>query len=156
MQLLLNICLCLSFVPHILSLQTRRNQIVSTSHESVLLRNGLRMPLIGLGTWKSAKAGEVARSVTGAIKSGYKHIDCAWDYGNQNEVGDALSEAFLNREVAREDLWITSKLWNAFHAEKDVEEHCRDTLKQLKLSYLDLYLIHWPVTGCSSEVFTQI
>jgi len=124
---------------------------VQTDPQSVLLRNGLRMPLIGLGTWKSAKEGEVARAVEGAIKAGYKHIDCAWDYQNQNEVGNALSEAFLSREVKREDLWITSKLWNSFHAASDVEEHCRDTLSQLKLSYLDLYLIHWPVTGCESE-----
>ena len=120
---------------------------------TVLLNNGLKMPLVGLGTWKS-KPGEVKASVYEAIRIGYRHIDAAWCYKNQDEVGEGIQQAITEGIVKREDLWVTSKLWNHCHAKQDVEPHLKDTLEQLKLDYLDLYLIHWPISSVESEVLT--
>jgi len=102
------------------------------------------MPALGLGTWKSPK-GEVYRAVKTAIKLGYRHLDCAPVYGNQHEVGTAIKECIEEGLVTREELWITSKLWNDAHAEADVIPALQETLKSLQLNYLDLFLIHWPV-----------
>lgn len=108
------------------------------------LNSGFSIPLIGFGTWKS-KAGEVEASVYEAIKVGYRHIDAAWIYKNQDEVGRGIQRAISESLVSRDDLFVTSKLWNTFHGASDVvEQHLRETLAQLGLDYLDLYLIHWP------------
>jgi len=106
---------------------------------SILLNNGLQMPLLGLGTWKS-KAGEVEAAVEHALRKGYQHLDCAACYGNENEVGNGIKAA----GVKRENVFVTSKLWNNKHHPDDVEAACRKTLADLGLDYLDLYLIHWP------------
>lgn len=108
------------------------------------LNNGLVMPALGLGTWKS-KPGEVANAVKVAVRAGYRHLDCAWIYGNEKEIGEALAELFEEGVVTRDELWVTSKLWNDRHAPKDVEPALRDTLSKLGLEYLDLYLMHWPI-----------
>lgn len=106
--------------------------------------NGDKLPLIGLGTWLS-KPNEVYTAVIEAIKAGYRHIDCAYIYGNEKEIGNALQFSFSTGLVQREEMFITSKLWNSDHAPERVEPAIRTTLNNLQLDYLDLYLMHWPL-----------
>jgi alcohol dehydrogenase (NADP+) len=122
--------------------------------KSITFSNGDQMPIIGLGTWKS-KPGEVLQAVLWAIEAGYRHIDCAAIYDNEKEVGNALSKAFKDGIVKREDLFITSKLWNSNHRLDDVVPALKKTLKDLQLEYLDLYLIHWPVSFKKGISFAQ-
>lgn len=107
-------------------------------------RNGDNIDAIGLGTWKS-DPGEVGQAVEAALEAGYRHIDCAAIYRNEAEVGAALARVFARGEIRREDVHITSKLWNNAHLKDDVEPALKKTLSDLGLDYLDLYLIHWPV-----------
>jgi len=110
-----------------------------------LLHTGAGMPGIGLGTFGSDRfsGGQIAEAVKGAAAVGYRHFDCAAVYGNEALIGAALREV-MRGGVPREDLWITSKLWNDKHGEKDVIPACEKSLKDLQLDYLDLYLVHWP------------
>jgi D-xylose reductase len=97
-----------------------------------------------LGLWKvprSAAAG-LARQ---AIRAGYRHLDCACDYGNEAEVGEGIRAALGAGECRREELWVTSKLWNTYHAREHVRPAVERTLRDLKFDYLDLYLIHFPI-----------
>ncbi len=110
----------------------------------VQLHNGARIPAIGLGTFGSDHytAEQVAEAVDKAIRIGYRHIDCAAVYGNEKEIGQVLHNLFKEGVVRREDLWITSKVWNNRHS--DVPGACEQSLNDLQLDYLDLYLVHWP------------
>lgn len=101
------------------------------------------MPVLGLGTWKS-KPGEVAAAVRTALEAGYRHVDCAPIYGNENEVGEGLAAAFEG-DLSRDDVWVTSKLWCDSQRPEHVVPALRKTLSDLGLDHLDLYLIHWPV-----------
>jgi len=109
------------------------------------LYTGSKIPAVGLGTFGSDRftPDQIAEAVLGAIDIGYRHIDCASVYGNEKQIGVALQGA-MKKGVKREELWITSKLWNDKHDEKDVVPSCKQTLKDLQLEYLDLYLVHWP------------
>jgi len=108
------------------------------------LYNGAKIPVIGLGTFGSDNydAETIAQAVKTAIKMGYRHIDCASVYGNEKEIGVTLQEVFAEGIVKRDELWITSKVWNDKH--KEVVASCKQTLADLQLDYLDLYLVHWP------------
>lgn len=105
---------------------------------------GAQVPAIGLGTFGSDRfsAEQVAEAVRGAIACGYRHIDCASVYENQPQIGQVLREVLDSEAVKRDELWITSKLWNDSHGR--VAQACRQSLDELQLDYLDLYLVHWP------------
>ncbi|MEQ8238434.1 MAG: aldo/keto reductase [Cyclobacteriaceae bacterium] len=122
--------------------------------KEITFLNNDKMPIVGLGTWKS-EPGEVYKAVRAAIKIGFRHIDCAPLYGNEKEIGYALKDAMAENEVAREDLWITSKLWNSSHLPNQVRPALEKTLADLQLDYLDLYLMHWPVAFKEGVVFAQ-
>ncbi|MFL0355669.1 aldo/keto reductase [Erythrobacter sp. GH1-10] len=102
------------------------------------------MPLIGFGLWKIPQS-ETASSVVEAVRAGYRHFDSAADYANEVQTGEGLTHAMSDGLVSRDDVWVTSKLWNTFHAPEHVEEACRKSLADLQLEYLDLYLIHFPI-----------
>ncbi|GES57967.1 protein GCY [Aspergillus terreus] len=106
------------------------------------LNTGAEIPALGLGTWQSAP-GEVERAVSHAISVGYRHIDTAHCYGNEEEVGQGIKEALASGKVKREDLFVTTKLWCTYHSR--VEEALDMSLKLLGLDYVDLYLVHWPL-----------
>lgn len=106
------------------------------------LNTGAKIPAVGLGTWQSAP-GQVRAAVAHAIKSGYRHIDCAYCYENEDEVGEGIKEGLAATGLKRSDLFITTKLWSTYHTR--VEQNLDMSLKSLGLDYVDLYLMHWPV-----------
>ena len=108
------------------------------------LAGGGSMPAVGLGLWKVPQA-VTAATVTDAIRAGYRHLDCACDYGNEAEVGEGIRAAISANLVTREELWVTSKLWNTYHAKEHVEAACRRSLVDLGLECVDLYLVHFPI-----------
>ena len=112
------------------------------------------MPALGLGTWKS-EPGQVGPAVESAIRAGYRHLDCAPVYGNEAEIGETLERVFRDGRVARDDLWVTSKLWNDKHLPDDVRPGLEKTLADLRLDYLDLYLIHWPIALKPGKLFPE-
>jgi len=107
------------------------------------LNTGDHIPSLGLGTWKS-EPNIVGKTVETALKIGYRHIDCAHIYENESEIGNSFSKLFSSH-ISRDDVWITSKLWNDSHRGEDVMPALKTSLHRLKLDYLDLYLIHWAI-----------
>lgn len=118
------------------------------------LSSGHEMPALGLGTWKS-EPGVVGAAVSAALQTGYRHFDCAPIYGNETEIGAALDAALRAGTIRREDLWITSKLWNSEHGRDRVVPALKQTLRDLRLEYLDLYLVHWPIPIRPGIAFPQ-
>ncbi|XP_076630772.1 aldo-keto reductase 1B [Colletes latitarsis] len=110
---------------------------------NLMFSNGHKMPAFGLGTYQS-RAGEVEKAVIEAINIGYRHIDTAFYYQNEKEIGAAIQAKIKDGTVKREDLFVTTKLWNNSHEEKSVVPMCKKSLENLGLSYVDLYLVHWP------------
>ena len=102
------------------------------------------MPNFGLGTWQLANE-QAYHAVRYALENGYTHVDCAPIYMNEKHVGKGIKDALRNQNIKREQLWITSKLWNSFHDPDDVAGALKESLHFMQLDYLDLYLIHWPV-----------
>ncbi|SYW78097.1 probable hexokinase [Ustilago bromivora] len=123
--------------------KARKEQGKPTTHFK--LNSGASIPSVGLGTWQSPK-GEVRDAVCHALKSGYRHIDCAWGYQNEDEVGEGIK---LSR-VPREEIWITSKLFEFHH--NHVRQAVQDTLDKLGVKYLDLYLMHWNIAFVPEDV----
>jgi alcohol dehydrogenase (NADP+) len=116
----------------------------------IKLNIGADMPVIGLGTWESLKD-KVGQAVEYALLDcGYKHIDCASIYGNEKEIGQVFKNVFTGNKIKRDRIFITSKLWNDAHARQDVAVACKNTLSDLELDYLDLYLMHWGVASPSN------
>lgn len=111
---------------------------------AVSLNSGASLPSIGLGLWKIPKE-DAANAVVEAIRVGYRHLDSACDYGNEVEVGAGIAQAISEGLCKREDLWITSKLWNTYHDPEHVGPALERTLSDLGVDYLDLYLIHFPI-----------
>jgi diketogulonate reductase-like aldo/keto reductase len=124
--------------------EVSEGRIDPNSIPQLVLGTGSKIPCIGLGTFgsDSVPAETVAATVEKAIYAGYRHIDCASVYGNEKDIGHKLHEVFESGFLRREHLWITSKVWNDMHDQ--VAESCRQSLKDLQLEYLDLYLVHWP------------
>ena len=112
---------------------------------TIPLRTGAQLPMVGLGTFGSDRFSnaDIAAAVKEAIGLGFRHIDCAACYGNEKEVGAAIREALQDNGLRREELFITSKVWNDRHG--DVRNACLESLRDLGLDYLDLYLVHWPL-----------
>lgn len=115
----------------------------------VKLNNGIEMPMFGLGTYQTGKGEETQAAVLHALEVGYRLVDTAKLYGNEKDVGDALKRS----SIPREEVFITTKLWNSDHGYDAVIAACGESLKKMGLSCLDLYLIHWPVEGLRNETW---
>ena len=113
------------------------------------LNNGVEIPRLGLGVYQSPPGEITLRAVRYALKIGYRHIDTAQLYGNEADVGRAVMESGINRE----EIFITTKVWNSYQGYDSTLQACEGSLRRLGLSYVDLYLIHWPVEGVSDETW---
>lgn len=119
------------------------------SHVTFKLSNGVAIPGLGFGTFASeGSPGETYRAVLHALRTGYRHLDCAWYYLNEDEVGQGIRE-FLAEDpsVKRSDLFINTKVWNSLHEFDEVQWSMNDSLRRLGLDYVDLFLIHWPIAA---------
>ncbi len=116
------------------------------------LNNGVNIPSIGFGTWQTPDGDIAVESVISAIKAGYRHIDTAAIYGNEQSVGKAIKDSGIKRK----ELFITSKLWNTERGYKPTFKAFEQSLKNLKIDYLDLYLIHWPAIAKQFDNWKQI
>ncbi|KAI1075648.1 Aldo/keto reductase [Whalleya microplaca] len=119
------------------------------SHTSFTLNNGVKIPALGFGTFANEGAkGETYKAVTYALKVGYRHLDCAWFYHNEAEVGEAVRD-FLkeNPSVKREDIFICTKVWQHLHEPEEVKWSLDSSLKAFGLDYIDLFLVHWPIAA---------
>ncbi|KAF2724522.1 Aldo/keto reductase [Polychaeton citri CBS 116435] len=113
------------------------------------LNNGVTIPAVGFGTFANeGSQGETYKAVTAALEVGYRHLDCAWFYQNEPEVGDAVADFIkANPSVTRKDIFICTKVWNHLHEPEEVEWSINSSLKKLKTDYVDLFLVHWPIAA---------
>ncbi|AOZ94457.1 aldo/keto reductase [Paenibacillus crassostreae] len=119
--------------------------MISSLQSTTTLSNGVKMPLLGLGVYKSQEGTEVIQAVKAAIKNGYRSIDTAAAYHNEEGVGQAVREILEQTELTRGDLFITSKVWNSDQGYESTLAAFETTMSKLGLEQLDLYLVHWPV-----------
>ena len=118
--------------------------VSSDDASRLTLGSGRPMPAVGLGFWKIPNA-DAEQITVDAVQIGYRHLDCACDYGNEAEVGRGVRRALQDGLCRRDDLWITSKLWNTYHRREHVRPAIERSLRDLQVDYLDLYLIHFPI-----------
>lgn len=127
--------------------------------QSIKLNDGRDFPMVGLGTFRAVDEEGFAKAIKAAVEAGYRHFDCAWLYKNEAIIGKALKECIAesNGSLKREDFFLCSKVWNTFHSEAQVEVALNETLKDLQVDYVDLYLIHWPMgfKDGSTEAFPK-
>jgi methylglyoxal/glyoxal reductase len=120
-----------------------------TLQSHAILNNGVEIPHLGLGVYQTPTGETTFRAVRYALKIGYRHIDTAWLYGNEGDVGRAILESGIRRE----DVFVTTKVWNTDQGYDSTLNACERSLRRLGLSYVDLYLIHWPVQGMSNDTW---
>jgi diketogulonate reductase-like aldo/keto reductase len=123
-----------------------------TIDTTVKLNNGVKMPIFGLGTFQMRSGKETQQAVLYALEAGYRLIDTAQMYGNEEDVGQAL----IKSGIPREEVFITTKLWNSEHGYQKALNACEESLNKLGSSYIDLYLIHWPVQGLRNETWRAL
>lgn len=116
---------------------------MSQIEKYIELNSGRKIPTIGLGSW-NAKGFSLQNAIVTAVKEGYRHIDTAYVYENEADVGKALKRIFKSGECTRDEMFVTTKLWNTFHRTDQVRKACRQSLERLQLDYIDLYLMHSP------------
>jgi diketogulonate reductase-like aldo/keto reductase len=124
-----------------------------SNQKTYTLANGTTIPAVGFGTFANEGAsGETYKAVTHALKTGYRHLDCAWFYQNEAEVGDAVHD-FLTAHpsVKRSDIYICTKVWNHLHEPDEVKWSLQSSLEKLRMEYVDLFLVHWPIAAESDE-----
>jgi methylglyoxal/glyoxal reductase len=121
--------------------------MIKSIQDKTVLNNGVEMPWMGLGVFKVEEGPELVNAIKSAIKLGYRSIDTAAIYGNEEGVGQGIREGIAEAGISREDLFITSKVWNSDLGFESTIEAYKTSLQKLGLEYLDLYLIHWPVEG---------
>lgn len=122
----------------------KMNDKLSSAEDSFILMNGKNIPCIGLGTWQSADGVEAYNAVLSALSAGYRHIDTAQGYGNEKSVGKALKEFVHGSSSLRQELFVTTKLWNNIRGYEETKNAVYKSLEDLGLDYIDLFLIHWP------------
>lgn len=124
--------------------------------DTVTLNNGVKMPWLGLGVFKAQEGDEVVRAVKSAIQVGYRSIDTAAAYHNEEGVGQAITEAIQENGLSREDIFVTTKVWNNMQGYETTLEALETSLSKLNLDYIDLYLVHWPVKGKYKETWRAL
>lgn len=113
--------------------------------DTYTLNNGVEIPVVGFGTWQTNDGKEAYDSVMWALEAGYRHIDTAAVYGNEVSIGQALRDGMKKFNIKREELFVTTKMWNGQRGSYEASKRClKDSLTRLHLDYVDLYLIHWP------------
>jgi len=117
----------------------------------IRLNSGIEIPMLGLGTWR-AEGKECTQAILWAFEVGYRHVDTAAYYGNEVAVGKAIKDSGLDRE----EIFVTTKVWNEDHGFDNAIKACNKSLKRLNLDYIDLYLIHWPVSGRRIETWKAL
>lgn len=122
---------------------------MNSKDHKLTLSNGVQVPALGFGTFANeGKKGETHQAVIHALRAGYRHLDCAWFYQNEDEVGSGIREYMAeDPNLKREDLFITTKIWQHLHEPEDVEWSLRNSLEKLQTSYIDCLLIHWPIAA---------